>query len=276
LVTFLAFALALSACAPGPAGSQSGPPVPSAGPSIEPEPSPLAAAAVPTTVAPSAVASPSAPVLALPASLRGREWTRLPTTRRVVALTFDGGSGAQGVPLILDTLSREHVPGTFFLTGRWVATYPELARRIAAQPGNAIGNHTMSHPQLTGLSDDAGRREVTDADGWFHDVIGRDPRPLFRFPYGASDARTIHVVNSLGYRGIRWTIDTLGWEGRSGGQSVDSVTARALEAAQPGEIVLMHVGASPDGSTLDADALGRVIDELRRRGYAFVSVREFL
>jgi len=36
--------------------------------------------------------------------------------------------------------------------------------------------------------------------------------------------------------------------------------------------VLMHVGSSPDGSTLDAHALPQVISQLQRRGYSFVTL----
>jgi peptidoglycan/xylan/chitin deacetylase (PgdA/CDA1 family) len=47
-----------------------------------------------------------------------------------------------------------------------------------------------------------------------------------------------------------------------------------LASLTPGQIILMHVGSNPnDNSTLDADALPRVIDELRARGYGFVTIR---
>ena len=239
-----------------------------------PEPSPLGPGPTPFPSLPPAPSPPAPPIL--PASLRGVEWTRLPTSRPLVALTFDAGSGAQALPSILDSLARAEVPATFFLTGRWVATYPDLARRIAAVPGHSIGNHTMDHPDLTTLSDTGVAEQVRDAEAWIRDVTGRDPRPLFRFPYGATDTRTVRDVNGLDYGSIRWTVDTLGWEGTSGGQSADTVYARATGAAQPGEIVLMHVGAAPDGSTLDADALPRVIAELKRRGYSFVAVWDFI
>jgi peptidoglycan/xylan/chitin deacetylase (PgdA/CDA1 family) len=49
-----------------------------------------------------------------------------------------------------------------------------------------------------------------------------------------------------------------------------------LAGLSPGEIVLMHVGSNPnDGSTLDAQALPRIITELRNRGYGFVTLDEF-
>ena len=76
---------------------------------------------------------------------------------------------------------------------------------------------------------------------------------------------------------FRWTVDSLGWKGTSGGMSVDAVHDRVLAAARPGAIVLMHVGANPtDGTTLDADALPAVIRDLRAAGYRFVTLEAAL
>jgi peptidoglycan/xylan/chitin deacetylase (PgdA/CDA1 family) len=212
----------------------------------------------------------------LPARLQGVEWTRLPTSRQIVALTFDAGSGAEGINSILATLSTEKVPGTFFLTGRWVQAHPDQTRRIAAVEGHSIGNHTYDHTNLRGLSETLARLEVTDAERVIRSVSSRDPRPIFRFPYGASDPGMVRAVNDLGYGGIRWTVDTQGWKGRSNGQSVDLAVSRVLQALGPGTIVLMHVGAAPDGSTIDADSLPRLIQEIRQRGYGFVALQEFI
>jgi len=108
-------------------------------------------------------------------------------------------------------------------------------------------------------------------------ITGRDPRPLFRFPFGSRDTRTRAVVNGLGYVSVFWTVDTLGWEGTSGGQTTSNVTARVLAHLQPGEIVLMHVGSNPkDHSTLDGDALGNLIDAIRTAGYGFVTIPQGL
>jgi peptidoglycan/xylan/chitin deacetylase (PgdA/CDA1 family) len=130
----------------------------------------------------------------------------------------------------------------------------------------------MTHPNFTGLSDDAMRKQVLDAQ----QVIvngGANPRPLFRFPSGDRNAHTIAVVNGIGYGAIRWTVDTLGWKGTSGGITTQQVIDRALGALQPGEIVLMHIGSNPDdSSTLDANALPTVIDRMRAAGYGFVTL----
>ena len=199
------------------------------------------------------------------------EITRLPVGEPVVALTFDAGSNADGVPRILGTLQATGTPATFFVTGKWVDSYPEYARRIAA--AYPVGNHTLSHPYLTRLPDPAVTDEISSGEAEIRKVTGRPAAPLFRFPYGDSDERTLHLAARAGFtRCVRWTIDTLGWRGRS--VSAGIVRERVLQALQPGAIVLMHVGSADDGSTLDADALPALIDEVRARGYRFVTVAE--
>jgi peptidoglycan/xylan/chitin deacetylase (PgdA/CDA1 family) len=201
--------------------------------------------------------------------------SRLPTGRRVVALTFDAGAGEEGVPRILAVLRATGTPATFFLTGRFAELFPALARRIAAR--YPIGNHTFDHPDLVKLSLQGVTDEIVKAEHAIAAAAGRPPERLFRFPYGSSDAGTLRRVNELGYTAVGWTVDTLGWEGTSGGQTERSVVARVLAGLQPGEIVLMHVGANPnDHSTLDADALRTVIEDVQARGYAFVTLADLL
>jgi peptidoglycan/xylan/chitin deacetylase (PgdA/CDA1 family) len=193
----------------------------------------------------------------------------------VVALTFDAGANADGVPSILATLEETGATGTFFLTGRWTESFPGLAARIAGR--YPLGNHSVSHPSFTDLSDAEVRAQIEGAERTIVAVTGRSTRPLFRFPFGDRDARTISLVNDAGYGSIRWTVDTLGWKGTSGGMTADAVVARVLETAGAGQIVLMHVGSHPtDGSTLDADALPTIVRELRDRGYRFVTLPEAL
>ncbi|HEV7677404.1 MAG TPA: polysaccharide deacetylase family protein [Candidatus Dormibacteraeota bacterium] len=240
----------------------------SAGSTATPSARPVApAAATPTS---GTAASPHAQP---PLSLAGPIWTRLPTTSHVVALTFDAGGNDAGVTSILTTLATQHVPATFFLTGLWTRQYASEAQAISG--AHAVGNHTQTHAHLPALADAAVATELTQAEQAIRDTTGQDPRPLFRFPYGDSDTRTLQDVHAQGYGAIGWTVDTLGWEGRRAGQSAASVVQRVLRSLGGGEIVLMHVGSAPDGTTLDADALPQVIDALRARGYGFVSLATF-
>jgi peptidoglycan/xylan/chitin deacetylase (PgdA/CDA1 family) len=172
--------------------------------------------------------------------------------------------------------SSERIPVTFFLTGSFADRYPAAVRSIVAA-GHRLGNHTATHPYCTGLSDAAIKREIATAEARIRAAGGTATRPLFRFPYGDREARTITAVNNAGYAAVRWSVDTLGWQGTSGGITAQRVVDRVLGAARPGEIVLMHVGSHPtDRSTLDASALPAVTAALRARGYSFVNLDALL
>lgn len=196
----------------------------------------------------------------------------LATDARVVALTVDMGGDDAGLASILSTLSREGVRATFFVTGSWVRAHPDGLRQIVSG-GHEVGNHTDTHPDLTQLSGTRVRAELQSAADEVVRVGGDDPRPLFRFPFGARDERTIDIVRTEGYCAYRWTVDTLGWQGTGAGRTATTVHDRVLASLQPGEIVLMHGGANPDdGSTLDADALPAIIRDVRARGYGFTTL----
>src|SRR2546421_11420717 len=56
-----------------------------------------------------------------------------------VALTFDDGPG-EDTAAILDVLAEYDVKATFFVLGRQVERFPEIARRIV-RDGHESGNH---------------------------------------------------------------------------------------------------------------------------------------
>jgi peptidoglycan/xylan/chitin deacetylase (PgdA/CDA1 family) len=260
LAAALTLSLLAAGCATGPIVSSA----PSAAPS---EQSTAAAESVPRFV--------STTTCTVPPRFVGQDVERLPVTDKVIALTFDAGANGDAVKPILDTLAAQKVRASFFLTGSFVQDYPGKSRRIARQ--HLVGNHTMTHPDLTTLSDLLVVRQIRRAERVIRDTTGQDPRRFFRFPYGARDARTIALVNDLCYVPFRWTVDTLGWKGTSGGMTAAKVVDRVLAAAKPGAIVLMHVGSNPDdGTTLDADALPRIIRTLRAEGYSFVRLSRVL
>jgi peptidoglycan/xylan/chitin deacetylase (PgdA/CDA1 family) len=208
----------------------------------------------------------------VPADLSGRIWNAIPTTQKIVALTFDIGP-TDGVPKILATLRRDHVRGTFNIVGRVAREHPATIRAIAAA-GELLGDHSNNHPHFPKISDRRVRSEVLDAAAEIEELTGRVVQPWFRFPFGESDPRTLKAVNSDGFVPVGWTVDTLGWMGASRGITTTGIVARVLAARRPGEIVLMHGGADTPGdhSTPDADALATVIRRLRASGYSFVTM----
>ena len=223
----------------------------------------------------STAAPTTSSVQSLPEPLRGHVVSVIPTARHVVALTFDAGSGNQALGTIRRTLAANGIRATFFVTGDFARSHPRQVARVAAD-GHVVGNHTQTHPHSTRLGDDALRQELSSGAASVETATGRATRPWFRFPFGEYDARTLRIVNDMGFAAIGWTVDTRGWQGRQAG-GTKAIVRRVLDALRPGEIVLLHVGANPDdGSTLDADALPRLITRIREAGYSFTTVRLLL
>ncbi len=190
-------------------------------------------------------------------------------------LTFDGGASSAAVGSVLSTLAAKHAVATFFLSGDFTRGSPAATTAI----GNAhpVGNHTNTHVDLPALSSSAVVDEIRKGAAAIRAGTGRPPGPWFRFPNGARDARTIDLVNDECYVAVRWTVDSLGWKGTSGGMTTARVRDRVLAAARPGMIVLLHVGANPrDGTTLDAAALPAIIDGLRAKGYVLLTLQQAL
>jgi len=221
----------------------------------------------------------SAATRPVPPGLAGQNWAAIPTHAKVVALTFDAGANADGVQSVLGTLAKYNVRATFNLTGNFARDFPAQSKAIAAA-GHRIGDHSVSHPYpgfvKAKLTDAQIRDQVLSAQSQIKSVTGADPWPWFRFPYGDYNQHTISVVNGTGFVPVGWTVDTLGWKGTSGGITTQTVLNRVLGSLRPGEIVLMHCGSGgvslTDHSTLDADALPAVIQNLRARGYSFVTI----
>jgi hypothetical protein len=191
-----------------PTTSSSTPSVPSTSPSPDPTTPPPPTGAAPSTPGQARTTSPAGGV---PASLRGEDVTAVPTSRRIVALTFDAGANSAGLASILATLADRDVTATFFPTGRWVDANRSEASSILAA-GHRVGNHSTTHPHFPALSDEAIGAEVLGAEQRIR-AVGADPRPLFRFPFEDRDARTIATVNDLGYVAVRWT--STPWAGRA-------------------------------------------------------------
>lgn len=233
-------------------------------PARTPGPSPA-----PTTRQPPAPAT--SPASAGPGAYAGKIVSKLPVATKVVALTFDGGADARGAQRIVDILRSQGVPASFFVTGTFAKANPALIRTLAAI--GPVGNHSWDHPHFPALSDGLVRSQLSRTRDQIAASGGGESRPLFRFPFGESSPHTLALVNAEGYLAVGWTVDSLGWQGTSGGQSVTKVVDRVVAARSPGEIVLMHLGGHPsDNSTLDADALPTIITRLRAAGYSFVTL----
>ncbi|MGH2317132.1 LysM peptidoglycan-binding domain-containing protein [Planococcus sp. SE5232] len=191
------------------------------------------------------------------------------TASKVVALTFDDGSDGTNINKILDVLSANNVKATFFLTGSGAKNHPSWIKNISAK-GHQLGNHSYSHPDFTKLSAAKIKSELASTETTIKGITGKTTKPIFRAPFGASNASVLKAVGDAGYtHTIQWNIDTVDWKGVSSTQ----ITNKVMNNIVPGSIVLMHTGAGASGTP---GALPGMISKLKAQGYKFVTVSEIL
>lgn len=195
--------------------------------------------------------------------------SRVTTSAKVMALTFDFGSDEGNVSRILQALADRGVKASFFVTGEAAVNHPDVIRSVVGQ-GHEIGNHSYSHPYFTRITTAQMADELARAAAAIRNATGQSPKPFFRPPYGDYNATVLQAVGEADYtHTIMWTIDTVDWQGVSSAAVRDAV----LSGATPGAIALMHVGGGASGTP---DALPGMIDGLLAAGYRLVTISELL
>jgi len=202
-----------------------------------------------------------------PNIVSSKEIFRGDTSKKQVIFTFDGGSGADSADQILSILSKHRINGTFFLTGQFVHSYPDLVRKMAKE-GNEIFNHTFNHPHLTELDNGQIAMELRRMNISLEIAVGTSSKPYFRPPYGDRDDRVLEAAAREGYWSVYWTIDAGDWE-ESTGMTAEAVKERILSSLAPGNIYLMHLGNKITGNILD-----EIFSTIESRGYRIVSLTE--
>jgi len=198
-----------------------------------------------------------------------------------IVLSFDDGPDRQWTPKILDVLKQKKVPGIFFVIGEQANQAPDLLKREYNE-GHEIGNHTFTHPKF----DQIGRTEVQ----WQLNLTQRLIEStlgvkslLFRPPYGidhqpeyAEEVAQLPYPQELGYIIVGQKIDPDDWRMTDDQKQrpAQEIADDVLRQAKNGNIVLLHDGGGEREQTVKA--LPLIIDELRSRGYEFVSVADLV
>ena len=183
-----------------------------------------------------------------------------------VAMTFDDGPHPKLTPRLLDLLKERGIKATFFVIGKCVAEYPDIAKRIVDE-GHEIANHTWNHPQLPKLSPTAFAAEITQTNDAIKQATGILPVTM-RPPYGAINAGITKRLNEeYGLSVILWSVDPQDWKIRK----ADHVSSHIIKNAAPGAIILAH-----DIHASTIDAMPAALDALQAKGYKFVTVSELI
>ncbi|MEV4480456.1 polysaccharide deacetylase family protein [Micromonospora coxensis] len=177
---------------------------------------------------------------------------------------------------IVELLERQQVPATFFLTGKWVREYPELTRRLAANPRFELANHTYGHAAFT--SDcyhltPLPRREMTADVARTFDVIapygGRQTR-YFRFPGLCHDRTALTELAPLGLTVVDGDVIS----GDPFAKYWQPIVRAVLSQVRPGSVIILHVTEA--NAPMTDEALPHILAGLAERGLEPAPLSEVL
>lgn len=196
--------------------------------------------------------------------------TKGPRSKKI-ALTFDDVPDPRFTPAVLDVLAKYHVQATFFIVGKRAQKYPALVSRMM-RDGHVIGNHSYDHPLFTKISLSQFQNQIRTTDATIENIVGYKPK-FIRPPYGDITEEQLKWAKKQGYKVINWNVDSLDWKGLS----KEEVKKNILTSVGHGSIILQHAGGGV-GSDLTGtiQALPEVIQNLRKKGYTFVTIPELL
>ncbi len=194
-----------------------------------------------------------------------------PSDRKQIALTFDDNHNPSRAVAVLRALQRHQVRATLFVVGQSVNAYPSINSEIVKGMAAGlfeVGDHSRSHADLTKLSSGGKAAEIGGGTDAFRKATGARTVPLFRPPYGATNASVAAVAAQEGFSHlVLWDIDPRDWAGRSAQAISDHIVSRVHNGA----IVVMHMSAANTAAAIPSLAV-----RLRDKGYELVTVSEML
>jgi peptidoglycan/xylan/chitin deacetylase (PgdA/CDA1 family) len=206
--------------------------------------------------------------------------TRLDTDQKVLALTFDACGGPKGSGYdakLIDFLTSEAIPATFFISGKWMDSNPDIFRALTRNPLFEIENHGSKHRPCSATGRSVYGIKGTKSVGEIYDEIelnaleilnltGRKPK-YYRPGAAYGDEICAEVASALGYEVVNFSV-----RGDAGATYSKKQMEEALLHSGFASIILMHMN-HPKGET--AQGVSAVVPELRKRGFRFVKLSEF-
>lgn len=214
-------------------------------------------------------------MLSVPSPHRLTHWAALPPL--TVSLTFDDGPDTKFTPQILDILAAREVPATFFLIGSKVGPNAETVQR-AVTDGHTVGSHSFTHPQFETSSTSRIDVEAALLQKALETAVDRTTK-VMRLPYARGtgpldgfEAAPVAEISELGYVLVNGDLVPPDWTQASADDIVDHILTRTEDGL--GKVIVLHDGGGDRSNVVEA--LPRLIDALRARGYRFIGLPEIV
>jgi peptidoglycan/xylan/chitin deacetylase (PgdA/CDA1 family) len=202
------------------------------------------------------------------AAVLPRNWLLIkgPKECRSVCLTFDDGPDGDNTPRVLDVLQDLHVPATFFVVGKQVERFPNLARRIVDE-GHSIGHHTFCHGEPKSISVRQLVDEVRRTQIILQQITGKTAC-LFRPPYGKVSGLKLLALWEAGQTVVLWNVDPKDYDCQS---SNDLITWFQKHSMSSGDVILLH-----DRLPFASSVIPHLVDIAKEKGLGFASLDQLL
>lgn len=185
---------------------------------------------------------------------------------KVLYLTFDAGYENGHTEAILDTLKQHDVKAAFFLVGNYVNRNGDLVRRMVEE-GHIVGNHTMSHPNMSAIADkEVFRAELKGLETLFQDVTGKELPKYYRPPRGVYSEQNLQMAKDLGYKTVFWSLAYADWD-NDNQPAEDAAIERLLDRTHNGAVILLHSTSKTNALILD-----RLLTKWEEMGYRFETI----
>ncbi len=179
-----------------------------------------------------------------------------------VSLMINVYWGTKYIKPMLDILKQNEAVATFFVGGSWVAQNNDTFGLIS-NSNNEIANHAYTHKDHAKLSKNDNLNEINSTHTLVKGLSGRN-MTLFAPPSGSYNKLTLECAQSLGYKTIMWSKDTIDWRDKN----AELIFTRATKNLNNGDLILMH----PTEKTLEA--FDKIIKTIKSQGYNLVTVSE--
>lgn len=186
---------------------------------------------------------------------------------KVLYLTFDAGYENGNVQKIVDILKANDVTGAFFLLKHFITENRDLCETIC-QNGNLICNHTLSHKNISTLSEGEIKEELLGLESLYREITGREMSRYFRPPEGAYTKEALKVVKDMGYQTVFWSLAWADWDNNNQ-KSPEYALSKLYSRVHPGAVILLH----PTSKT-NTEILDDFIKTMKSKGYRFGSLEE--
>jgi peptidoglycan/xylan/chitin deacetylase (PgdA/CDA1 family) len=191
----------------------------------------------------------------------------IPTTERVIYLTFDDGPTPDITDWTLQVLNQYSAKATFFCIGNNIEKYPDIFSRVL-ENGHAIGNHTYSHIKgwKTKTKEYLKNVELCET-GFKQQTPNAKFVNLFRPPYGQIGPKKGKALMVLGYKIIMWDVLSFDWDSST---SKEACLNNVIDHAKEGSIIVFH--DSKKAIKNMQYALPKVLEHYSKLGYVFESL----